>query len=67
MLAVQENCGKRYKCTISAFEAGLGFNETVLCILKLFLGNRSIFHSGFNLNWFSETTNRKHMQVLIAV
>ena len=67
MLVVQQNCGKGYECTISALEAGLGLNASVVCIQEPFLGNRSLAHAGFNLYWPSGTADRKDMRVLIAV
>ena len=67
MLVVQQNCGKGYECTISALEAGLGLNASVVCIQKPFMRNRSLAHSGFNLYWPSGTDNRKDMRVLIVV
>ena len=48
MLVVQQNCGKRYECTISALEVGLSLGIAVVYIQEPFLGNRSISHSGFN-------------------
>ncbi len=67
MLVIHQNCGKGYKCFISALEAGLGLEAAIVCIQKLFLGNRDISHSGFNLYWPSGTDSRKDMQVLTAV
>lgn len=67
MLVVQQNCGKGYECTISALEAGLGLNASVVCIQEPFLGNRSLAHAGFNLYWPSGTADRKDMRVMIAV
>ncbi len=67
MLVVQQNCGKGYECTISALEAGLGLEASVVCIQEPFLGNRSLAHAGFSLYWLSGTDNRKDMRVLIAV
>ncbi len=67
MLVIQQTCGKGYECTISALEAGLGLDTTIVCIQEPFLGNRSISHSGFNLYWPSRTDNRKDMQLLTAV
>ena len=67
MLIVQQNCGKGYKCTISALEAGLGIDATVVCIQEPFLGNWSISHSAFNLYWPSGTDNWKNIRVLTAV
>ena len=63
MFIVQQNCVKGYKCTIAALEAGLGLNAYT----RIFLGNRSIAHLGFNLSWPSGINNRKDMRVLIAV
>ena len=67
MLIVQQNCGKGYKCTISALESGLGLDAIVVYIQELFLGNRNISHSAFNLYWPSGTDNRKNIRVLTAV
>ena len=67
MLVVQQNCGKGYECTISALEAGLGLEASVVCIQEPFLGNRSLAHAGFNIYWPSGTENRRDMRVLIAV
>ena len=67
MLVLQQKCGKGYECTISALEAGLGLNASVVCIQEPFLGNRSLAHAGFNLYWPSGTADRKDMRVLIAV
>ena len=67
MLVIQQNCGKGYECTISAFEAGLGLGARIVCIQEPFLGNRDISHSGFNLYWPAGTDNRKNMRVLMAV
>ena len=67
MLVVQQNCGKEYECTISALEAGLGLEASIVCIQEPFLGNRSLAHAGYNLYWPSGTDNRKDMRVLIAV
>ena len=67
MLVVQQNCGKRYECTISALEAGLGLEASIVCIQEPFLGNRSISHSRFNFYWPSGTDDRRDMRVLIAV
>ncbi len=39
MFVVQQNCGKGYKCTISALEAGLSLGAAVICIQEQFLGN----------------------------
>lgn len=39
----------------------------VICIEKLFLKNRNILHSGFNLYLPFWIDNRKDMQVLMAV
>ena len=49
MLILQQNCGKRYEYTIIALEAGLSLNALVVYIQKLFLGNQSFAHVGFNL------------------
>ena len=59
MLVIQQNYKKGYECIVSAFEAGLGLNIEVVCIQELFLGNRDISQSGFNLYWPSGTDNRK--------
>ena len=67
MLVIQQNCGKGYECTISAFEAGLSLEAEIVCIQEPFLGNRHVSHSGFNLYWSSGTDNRKNMRVLTAV
>ena len=67
MLVIQQNCGKRYECTIAALEAGLGLEASVVCIQEPFLGNRSLAHAGFILYWPSGTDDRKDMRVLIAV
>ena len=67
MLVVQKNCGKGYECTISALEAGLCLNASVVFIQEPFLGNRSLVHISFNLYWPSGTDNRKDMRVWIAV
>ena len=67
MLVVQQNCGKGYECTISALEAALGLEASVVCIQEPFLGNRSLVHAGFNLYWPTGTDNRRDMRVLIAV
>ena len=66
MLVVQQNCGKGYKCTISALEAGLGLEAAVVYIQEPFFGNRSLAHAVFNLYWPSGTDNRKDIRVLIA-
>ena len=67
MLVIQQNCGKGYECTISALEAGLGLEASIVCIQEPFLGNRSLAHAGYNLYWPSGTDNRKNMRVMIAV
>ena len=67
MLVVQQNCGKGYECTISALEAGLGLEASIVLIQEPFLGNKSLAHSGFNLYWPSGTDKRKDMRVLTAV
>ena len=67
MLVIYQNCSKGYECTISALEAGLSLKAVIVCIQELFLGNRNISHSGFNLYWPSGTDSRKDMRVLTAV
>ena len=57
MLVIQQNCGKRYECTIAVFEAGLGLEASVVYIQEPFLGNRSITHVGFILYWPSGTND----------
>ena len=57
MLVIQQNCGKKYECTISILEAGLGLEALVVCIQESFLGNRSLAHVGLNLYWPSKTDN----------
>lgn len=67
MLVVQQNCGKRYKCTISAIKTGLGLDKVVVYIQEPFLEDWNIFHLGFNLYWPSGTDNQKNIRVLTAV
>ena len=67
MLVIQQNCGKGYEYTISALEAGLGLEASVVCIQESFLGNQSLAHGGFNLYWPSGTDNRRDMRVLVAI
>lgn len=57
MFVVEQNCGKGYECTctISALEAGLGLNASVVCIQEPFLGNKSLVRAEFNLYWPSGT------------
>lgn len=52
---------------MSILEAKLDFDVAVVCIQKTFLGNQSIFNSGFNLYQPFRTNNQKDMQVLVAV
>ena len=67
MLVLQQNCGKGYECIVAALEPSLGLEVSIVCIQELFLGNRSLAHTGFNLYWPSGTDNQRDMQVLIAV
>ena len=39
MLVIYKNCGKKYECSISTLEAGLGLDAAVVCIQKPFLRN----------------------------
>lgn len=39
MLVVQQNCTKGYECTISALEAGLGIEASVVYNQEPFWGN----------------------------
>lgn len=67
MLVLQQNYGKRYECTISTFEAGLGLDAAVVYIQKLFFGNQIISHLIFNFYWLFKIDSQKNMQVLIAI
>ena len=67
MLVVQQNCGKGYECTVSAFEAGLGLDARIVCIQEPFLRRKNLAHSGFSLYWPAGTHDRKDNRVLIAV
>ena len=66
-LIIQQNCGKGYECTISAFETAISLGASMVCIQEPFIGNRSISHSGFNLYWPISGENRKDIRVLTAV
>ena len=59
MLVIQQNCGKGYECTISALETALSLGASMVCIQEPFIGNRTISHCGFNLNWPLDGGNRK--------
>ena len=67
MLLIDQNYEKRYKCTISALEAGLGLNAGIVCIQEPFLGKRNLAHAGFNLYWPVGAHDQKDNWVLIGV
>ncbi len=67
MLVIQQNCGKRYECSISALETAISLGASMVCIQEPFIGNRSISHNGFNLYWPMSGENRKDIRVLTAV
>ena len=67
MLVIQQNCGKRYKCTISALETALSLEASIIFIQESFVRNRRISHSGFNLYWPSGFEDRKDIRVFTAV
>ena len=49
MLVIQQNYDKEYKYTISVLETAFSPGVSMVYIQELFIGNRSILHSGFNL------------------
>ena len=67
MLVVQQNCGKGYKCTIFALEAGLGLKAGIVCIQEPFLGKKNLAHVGFHLYWPAKAHDCKDNQVFIAI
>ncbi len=46
MLVIQQNCGRGYECTISALEAGIELEASIVCIQEPFLGNQSLTYTG---------------------
>ena len=67
MLVVQQNCGKGYKCTISALKTALSLGASMVCIQELFIGNRTISYSGFNLYWSVDGKNQRDIQIFTAI
>ena len=51
MLVIQQNCGNKYECIISAFEVALGLNTGVVCIQKLFLEKKTLAYTELNIHW----------------
>lgn len=67
MLVIQQNCGKRYKYTISALEIALSLDALMIYIEELLIKNQNMSHSGFNLYQPMSGENRKDIWVLTAV
>lgn len=67
MLVIEKNYSKKYECTISIFKAGLDLDTSLVYIKEPFLDNRNLSQMRFNLYQPTETTNKKDMQVFIAV
>lgn len=61
MLIIEKNSSKKNEYIIFTFKAELSLDAIVVFILRLFLGNQSILHFGFNLFWPVERDNRKNM------
>ena len=59
MLVVQQNCGKRYECTISALETALSLGALMVCIQEPFIRSRTISHNRFNLYWPVDGGNQR--------
>ncbi len=57
MLVVDQTFSKVYKSIILTLEAWLGLHETDIFIQKPHIQNKSIFYSGFNCYWCSETSD----------
>ena len=67
MLVIQQNCGKRYKYTISTLKVGLGLNAKVVYIQEPFLRKKNLAYLGFSLYWPVKTHDCKDNRVFIAV
>ena len=67
MLVVQQNCGKGYKCTFFELKTALSPGASMVCIQELFIGNRTISYSRFNLYWLVDGRNQRDIQVLTTV
>ena len=66
MLVIQQNYGKKYKYIISALEAGLGLEASIVYIQEPFLRNQSLAYIEYNLYWPSRIDNRKDIWIMIC-
>ena len=49
MLIIQYNCGRRYESTVMALETALNIGAGIVILQELFIGDRELSHSAFNL------------------
>lgn len=65
MLVIQHNCGREYKSTIASLEIAINIKAHIVCLQKLFIKNRNITHSAFNLYWLGKL--KTEARILTAV
>lgn len=58
MLVIQYNYSWGYKNIVALLEIAINIGINIICLQKLFIGNKSITYSAFNFYWLEKSRTK---------